>query len=102
MERRSDGGPFIPFGNVLGTREPDAIQAALLRALERARLDHIAAALKTATEDRRVLEEALKELEGRAPRARLGRLTGLIGLMAELEIQAQAAAKAIGDAPAIL
>jgi hypothetical protein len=90
-----------PFERVLDTRNPAAIQGELTNRLEaarRARIDTDAAALAA---DRAALESALRDLAGLAPPERLRGLAGLIGLIADQQDEAAAAARAVKDPPAI-
>jgi hypothetical protein len=100
MATKGSSAPPL-FGDVLATKDPDAIQQEVFARLEQARLDQIAATQISAAEDRKVLEAAMKELADQVPPARLGRLSGLIGLVREQQSQAAAAAKAVKTAQAI-
>jgi hypothetical protein len=102
MATQGDGASDLPrFGEVLGTRDPAAIQQEMFARLEQARLDHIAATQTSAAADRKVLEAAMKDVADRVPPERLRRLAGLIGLVTEQADQAAAAARAVKKPPSV-
>src|SRR5262245_51982970 len=89
------------FGPILGTRDPQSIQDEIFVRLEQERVERMKASSDALAADRETLEAAVKELSGQVPPERLRRLTGLIGLIGEQQAQAEAALKAVKDAPAI-